>query len=706
MRRSVITVSVLLLASAAVLGLPGCLGLSGRDASSGSFPPSRLETCRPRLFFRPESWPGGRSVAELRARAATEPFKDRVRLLRTTRANLALKWLISGDEAAAAEALAGLKSLRTKLGTSDEGTELVDAALAYDWLFAWKGFSAEDRRMVEDRMLSLAAGMRAYLEGEGAHVFHTRMYAWTAGVGLAGLALHDVRPEGAGLFGFARRYYEERLLPARAIQDGAMHNGLSYGPNYMMFPLLQFLEGAKSAANVDYFHTARAADSDWLRATAPFLTYAVRPDFRHVLYGDVATTDPAKHFRFMLDILAAEYRDGYAAELARRISERFKTSGYHAEWIYLFFAFHDPEVAPRSLEELPVFRVFSPHGVGHAFWRSDWSESATLVHFRCGDYFEDHGHFDQGSFTIFRKGGLALKGGGYWGFDTDHRHHYYKQAVSANTVIFSDPADPADEGRQRQMHYQSAGTVADYLAHKEPGAEPCVETGEILAVDDPAWASGTGAGFHSVVADVTAAWDQAKVRRFVRRLAFVGGRHLVVVDETETVRPEIRARWLLHAPVEPKPVAAAAVAAGAAATGAGQPSVWEVRTPESVLYVRPLLPAATKATLIGGEGHECEVNGVNYPYTTCDKFVRVHKGRKDLKPLPEEGLWRLELESPASAAKRLFVTVLTADDPAAAPSEASAELAGGRLVVKVGAERVEFPGIGGEIGASATDAHR
>jgi len=212
--------------------------------------------------------------------------------------------------------------------------------------------------------------------GDGSHIWHTRMYAWTAGAGMAGLALHDVRPEGRELFVKAKEFYERELCPARQLQGGAIHNGLSYGPNYMMFPLIQFLEAARSGAGIDYFHGAKG---EWLDEMGYYLIYCIRPDMEHVKFADHATQDPAKHFRFMLDVFASEYKNGYAAEMGRRISERFKTSGYHAEWIYLFFAFYNPDIKPKPLDELPTARVFSQHGVGHVFWRSDWSADGPVV---------------------------------------------------------------------------------------------------------------------------------------------------------------------------------------------------------------------------------------------------------------------------------------------------------------------------------------
>ncbi|MHC4916413.1 MAG: heparinase II/III domain-containing protein [Planctomycetota bacterium] len=642
----------------------GCVPRGGKETAE-RFPRSRLETCRPRLFLRSGDWGKGLSVAGLRERCARKPYSDRLRLLRTTRANLALKWLITGDEKAAGAALASLRKFDRKVATSDDGLELIDASLAYDWLHTWKGFGARDKHAVEDRLLKLALSMRDHLTGEGPHVF----------VGVAGLALHDARPEGRELFEFARRYYQEKLLPARKIQGGAMHNGLSYGPNYMMFPLLQFFAAARSAGNVDYFHTADPADSEWLRETSLFLIHSVRPDGRHVLYADGSTATPAKHFRFMLDVFAAEYGDLYADALAERISKRFRTSGYHAEWIYMFLTLHSPKTPAGVPDELPAARAFSPKGLGHVFMRGGWSDDSAMVHFRCGDYFGDHGHFDQGAFTFFRRVPLAIESGGYWGFDSPHRHHYYKQAISTNTVIFSDPRDSKDEGRQRNVRYQSAATVADYLAHLRPGADPCLETGTLLAFDDSRGVQCSRAEFHWAAGDVTAAWDRAKVKSHVRHVALVAGRHLVVVDETETASPQIRARWLLHTRSEPRAVE-------------GRAGAWAVREGKSSLLVQVLSPARAKVALIGGPGRECEVNGVNYTYTGTAKYLRSRKGKKD--PDPAYGLWRMEVESAQAAARRLFVVVLTAGDADEAPPPSAAKVTPAGLEVTVDGARLLF----------------
>ncbi len=59
-------------------------------------------------------------------------------------------------------------------------------------------------------------------------------------------------------------------------------------------------------------------------------------------------------------------------------------------------------------------------------------------------------------------------------------------------------------------------------------------------------------------------------------------------------------------------------------------------------------------------------------------------------PASSSGLWRLELEGARPAARRLFVTVLTADDAGAEPPAASARFVSGALVVSVAGTEVTF----------------
>jgi len=160
-----------------VLSLVAAAFLIGCQASSQP----RLETGRPRLFFRETKFDGGLSVGQLRERATTQPLAGRG-------APATYHPRESRDEVDDHRGRRGRRRVPRRpqivpreVSTSDEGTELVDVALAYDWLFRWKGFSDADKKAVAQRMADLGGEMIKSIYGDGSHIWHTRMYAWARG---------------------------------------------------------------------------------------------------------------------------------------------------------------------------------------------------------------------------------------------------------------------------------------------------------------------------------------------------------------------------------------------------------------------------------------------------------------------------------------------------------------------------------------------
>ena len=70
--------------------------------------------------------------------------------------------------------------------------------------------------------------------------------------------------------------------------------------------------------------------------------------------------------------------------------------------------------------------------------------------------------------------------------------------------------------------------------------------------------------------------------------------------------------------------------------------------------------------------------------------MRYNKPKPGATPRPGLGLWRMEIESAEPAAKRLFVTVLTATESFKPPAPARAAFEGSNLIVHVGDHRVTF----------------
>ncbi|MFH1707557.1 MAG: hypothetical protein ABIF71_06545 [Planctomycetota bacterium] len=102
----------------------------------------------------------------------------------------------------------------------------------------------------------------------------------------------------------------------------------------------------------------------------------------------------------------AEHRYGAAAAVLR-------------EWL--------DAASPSLIQDLPPSRYFSPGALGHVFLRSGFAKDDIFIAYKCGNYYDNHGHFDQGSFVINCRGNLALDSGEYYGFDSPHRLNYYRR---------------------------------------------------------------------------------------------------------------------------------------------------------------------------------------------------------------------------------------------------------------------------------------
>ncbi|HAN26184.1 MAG TPA: heparinase, partial [Haliea salexigens] len=94
-----------------------------------------------------------------------------------------------------------------------------------------------------------------------------------------------------------------------------------------------------------------------------------------------------------------------------------------------------------ALQREPTSRWFD--GIGLLLARSSWEADATFVTFRAGDNFWSHSHLDQGAFTIYRSGPLALDSGLYNRYGSEHHLNYSYQSIAHNVVTVTDPADDA-----------------------------------------------------------------------------------------------------------------------------------------------------------------------------------------------------------------------------------------------------------------------
>jgi hypothetical protein len=590
---------------------------------------------RPRVLLRQTAEDGCPGLDEVKARAEKDPWKKRLGDLRETTHGKALHWLVTGDEGSAQACLDELRATNP-----DDGYGLyalgpvLTLPVAYDWLWAWKGFSAADKKLVEEKIVKTADASVAFLKGKGDSVWHTSAPRSLMAVALAGAALDAAK--GAEYAAFAKEYFEGVYAPAMAALDGGAVAGMSYAVTEGFHPLLHALWAMKTGRGYDGFAVAKAR-GDWLNAMGEYLGCQSLPDMTWQRWGDCVTGSRAslkEEARNVLDMLA---RGGSAsaAWLSAQAAKKWpETSAYHASVVPDFFVFGAEEGEPPP--EPPRARLFGRATIGQACLRTGWGDDATVVFFKAGDYFDNHGHFDQGAFTIWRKGFLALDSGAYGSFDAAHRMEYARKSIAHNVLVFGTDA----EGGQRLLNSQDSGDLADHVAKKKARN---LETAEILA-----WEAREGWAY--VAASLGAAYDPKVVASWTREIVFLDSGALVVLDRAKARAP---ARWLLHTTGEP-----------ALETG-----TFRVTEGSSALAGWTLLP---DKAVVKKVGPGCFVDGKDFPPDKVASFG-----------VP--GAWRVEVSG-----GDVFLHVLVPMDAAGALPEVTRD----GLGATIGDVRVSFSGSG------------
>ncbi len=488
----------------------------------------------PRLFFRREKWGAhGLTLAEVRRRGAG--FADSLRVNHRPDPEAAPDWamayVITGDGAAAQTAIRHMKRNYdvSSHWVTTQGEQIEAIATAYDWLRGTGyDFATPDAEEIQQNLIT---GARTAIRNlsRSPSIYHTRMYSWANAVLFTGLALWGDRKEAAEFVDFGIRYWKQRLIPARRHLGGAWFNAMSYGQKYMCRCVFSMLTAWHSASGENLWKRSHEQEGDWARNMLYYLMYQLRPDCQFGGYGDTfnSMANCCQGTLRLVEQATAETRDpfgqGFLNEIRRHCHDR--STRWESRWYRVFV---DPSLPARPRSELPLSRLFGRDSIGMTIMRSGWGPDDTWILFKCGDYGDDHGHFDQGHFEIFHRGVLAPDFN-YWS----------KATIFHNTILISDPLDPHDEGNQREFSHQFHGTLDSYLA------DPVVQTGDILDYREE------GATTY-VLGDVTPAYEPEKVEQFTRQMVFVERRYLVIFDTVTVAHPRLRRRFLLHYPTEPR----------------------------------------------------------------------------------------------------------------------------------------------------------
>lgn len=524
-------------------------------------------------------------------------------------------------------------------------------AQAYDWLYAqWSPAQRHAllQRVIEAGQYEIHFIRQERLSPYNVYLYNSPLQALMA----AAIAAYGDSPEAGPVMNFTADYWLKQVLPVwRQVmgRNGGWHEGGEYvgigiGQAVYTLPALW-----RKATGEDVF-----THNSGLRGFLDFLIYRQRPDGSNYRWGDGAFFHRTVPDRLAL---ALEYHDAAAYSLGR--PPRYQPTSW--PWGPL----PDPALYdPDAIQQLPLERFFD--GIGMLVVRSDWTDKATYLTFKAGNNYWSHSHLDQGAFTLYKGGALAIDSGLYGPrYNSDHHMDYDYQSIAHNTLTVTDPNDTvpapahgkhparyiANDGGQRRVG-SGWGVYPAPLNRSEWQQEYALyHTATLERIYDKD-------GIVVAIADITPAYTNAlsgtgsftnrtrRVERFRRIFAYDRSNDAVLIfDDVIPTHPRFRTRWLLHTRFKPTLTANGFIAA---VPGTGKPGETGGRL--TAYVIRPRQPSIN---LIGGPGFEFWVDGKNYD-AGGKVWQAVRTRKKDAQP----GRWRVELESQSEEKELHFFVVL------------------------------------------------
>jgi hypothetical protein len=529
--------------------------------------------------------------------------------------------------------------------------EVKPLAVAYDWLYA--RWSETQRTELRTKLADGCEYIIELIRKERLSPYNVILYnAPMQALMACSLALYGEDPRGDPAMRFTYDMWKNRILPVwRQVmgRNGGWHEGGEYVGIGIGQAIYELPAMWRSATGEDVFATEPG-----IRGFLDFLVYRTRPDGAAFHWGDGVSFN-----RTVPDAipLALEARHAAAYSLHPPAHDAAPTGW---PWGPLTDAsLNDAGAFAR----LPLVRQFD--GIGMVVARSDWSPEATYVTFKAGDNYWSHSHLDQGAFTIYKGGELAIDSGLYGpAYGSDHHMNYTYQTIAHNLITVTDPKDTvpapgkerprpiANDGGQRRIG-SGWGVEAAPLDRREWEAKreiyhtatmgPLFERGGLVV----AAADITPAYTNQRSGDGTFSARTRRVERFWRIFAYDRDDDVIVVfDQVTATAASFRKRWLLHT-----------IEAPSVAPDGFSVTVTPQKRPGhggGTLEGKVLLPRDALINTIGGRGLEFFVDDRNY-----DENGTLREAIGKLGPdIAEQGAWRIEVSPPRDAKEDVFLVVL------------------------------------------------
>ena len=495
-----------------------------------------------------------------------------------------------------------LRILDQNSGLSGGGMQL---AMAYDWLYADLSPTAKTAFM--NQIEAYVTGWEESWQGLNASPYSDTTYIRLQPDAMAAaLAIYpdydsanatggtcSTKPCGTYHMNYAMDKWFKVLLPVwrQVMQGGGWHESwdayinppAGRGLDQWVVPSLL----AWQVATGDPIFTRES----WLKNFAYLSIYMTRPDFTMQHIGQTAGGYLTSEYNLGYNVgaglgsiagLGEIYDDPVIRGWARMLNgspDGFEPSAWP------FYAPDTPAKPAATRSSLPLTHNFSGWGVIDA--RSGWGEDDTDVTFKYGDNFWSHENADVGSFTISRRGNLAIDSGNYRpGTSSDHVFQYNKQTISKNTLTITDPNDFYPN--EKYSMQTTGGTTLDLPLANDGGQRRIGSPYNALSslcngkcgspADINAWNSAydyfhmgtllaytSNANYTYAALDMTAAYNNPesitqpnslnrtnRATSVIRNFLFMPPGYVIIFDQVNATNPAFKKKWLLHSVNQPK----------------------------------------------------------------------------------------------------------------------------------------------------------
>jgi len=514
---------------------------------------------------------------------------------------------------------------------------------------------------------------------------------WGYSYALAGLASFGDNPraqEWLDEYRFTRFRDIDLALLDRIAEGGAWPEGMIYDWIANQ-PRVKALEAWRTGTGENLFESTA-----WFANRLPYILLHRWPglaeQWGHSFHPYVSTGDTernrgsmANYERIMSLILLERFP---AAPLAPQLQAYLSVPPTDTSQSFLFheeFLWFDPD---RPVET-PSLLTHVAAGTGTVFMRSGWpfgaadtDGSPTYLTFQAGDHFTYHQHYDQNSFTLYKRADLLLDSGVYSGDGlSNHDVNYYVRTVAHNTLVVYNPAEDlsaarpdavSNDGGQRTMvpasrSPQTIGYFDQHAVH--------YDTADLLRVDDAAgytYALGDAAKAYNTPAynqamDTSLTGNVAKVSRFQRELLYLrpppggGADFLVLLDRVGVTQPSFsgaNTKLLFHTLGEPAVNGSHQDVSPGETLYSGADLATATSGPAKI-FIKSLLPAGRNIRKVGGRGVKAFwVSDGNYDWH-WDAGEPQPRPTNDFEDVPY-GEWRLEVEPGNDALEHTFLHIL------------------------------------------------